>query len=133
MFFRKKLLLLFGLLTLNAMSFSSPRCLDHQTSSFKSSSRKSPLEIVDCSCPCQNYPRSQHADGYKCLVCEHRLLPSSIEPLPNKQSSDNLIPATDAFIAKALISSTQRFYNESKQKPRVAKSSTKAEDAWMTF
>lgn len=127
-----KKLLLYSLLTLNALSYGSPRCLDHQTSKYKSPFRKGPLEIVECTCPCQNYPRSNHADGYKCLVCDHRLLPSQIE-ISEQQTSDNLTPVADAFVASALIASTKNLYDESKLPKPGATPPTKTDEDWLTF
>ena len=70
-----KKLLLFSLLALQATTYSSPNCLGHTGLRF----RKSSLEKVDCNCPCQKYPRAAHENGYKCLTCDHTLIPASIQ------------------------------------------------------
>lgn len=127
-----KKLLLFSILILNTLSYGSPRCLDYQTSKYRSPLRKGPLEVVECTCPCQNYPRSLHADGYKCLVCEHRLLPAQVESTA-EQTPDNLTPVTDAFVATTLLASTKKLYDQSKQPKPAAKPKPKAEESWMTF
>lgn len=127
-----KKLLLCGLLVVNALNYGSPRCLEHKTSKHKSPLRKSPLTIAECTCPCQQYPRSNHADGYKCLICDHRLLPSRIQS-SNQQAPDNLTPVSDAFLASALIASSQLLYNESTQpKPIKLQKETKDDD-WMSL
>lgn len=127
-----KKLLLFSMLICSALSYSSPRCLDHQASKYRSPLRKGPLEHVECSCPCQNYPRSHHADGYKCLVCDHRLLPSQIES-PTEQTSDNLTPVADAFVASALLASIKNLYDESNQPKPAATPPANTQESWMVF
>ncbi len=77
-------LVLFCLLSLEPIIHSSPRCLGCTSFRF----RKGPLEIVECNCPCQNYPRSKHADGYACLVCGHKLIPRDIEPIVLKLAAE---------------------------------------------
>lgn len=124
-----KKLLFMCLLTLGSLSNGSPRCLDHQTSKFKSPLRKSPLEIVECNCPCQNYPRSHHADGYKCLVCEHKLIPMPLET----SSTVNTQPSTNAAIASTLVASSQKLYHELKQPKPIATPQKPTEESWMIF
>lgn len=70
----KKILLL-GLLASEAISYTSPNCMEHLGPRF----RKSSLEKISCNCPCRSYPRAGHADGYKCLVCNHALLPEEFK------------------------------------------------------
>ena len=69
-----KKLLFICLLALDAIIYSSPNCFGYYGPRF----RRDSLEKVECNCPCQNYIRAGHVDGYKCLTCGHKLIPREI-------------------------------------------------------
>ncbi len=72
----KKGILAMSIMLLTMTLQSCPECFDYAGQRF----RKTPfIKITDCNCPCANYPRSNHENGYRCIVCGHRMLPRNID------------------------------------------------------